>query len=167
MTPTTSAPAETPLNLVPGELHDRRASMDIVRRQRRITQRDEERAHLAWRERIAGFDRGLTRDGRGELLVLCVRARFAIPRERRERLAKTPFRIEARMRHRDRAHDQRMSAKAFDLEAESLERRAVPLERIGLGRPEVKRHRKQEPLRRVFPALERLHELLVQHPLVG
>src|SRR4051812_37884719 len=141
-----SAPPEASLNLVPGQLHDRRAAMDVVRRQRRIAQRDEQRAHLTRRQRVAGFDGRLARHRRCEPLMTRMCARLAITGERCERLAQTLLRIETRMRHRHGTNEQRVSAKAFDLEAEALEHLAMALERLGLVRPEMQRHREQKTL---------------------
>src|SRR6185436_8726146 len=94
------ASSEASLNLVPGELHDRRAAMDVVRGELRIAKRDEQRAHLARRERVARLDRRLARDRGGELLVARVRPGLAIARECAERVAQAALRIEARVRHR-------------------------------------------------------------------
>ena len=44
-----SATSETSLNLVPGQLHDRRPPVHVVGRQRRIAKRDIQRAHLTGR----------------------------------------------------------------------------------------------------------------------
>ena len=55
---------------------------------------------------------------------------------------------------------------ARDLESELLEPRPILLERLTLGGTEMKRHRKQQSLRRLVPSLERAHELIVQHALV-
>ena len=46
-----SAPAEASLNLVPGQMDDRRAPVHVVRGKGRVAQRDEQRAHLARRQR--------------------------------------------------------------------------------------------------------------------
>src|SRR6185503_7589529 len=97
--------AEASLNLVPRELHDRRAAMHVVRGKRRIAQRDEQRAHLSRRQRVARLDRRLARDRRGESFMARMRSRLAIAGERRERFAQTAFGIEAWMRHRHGPHD--------------------------------------------------------------
>ena len=93
-------------------------------------------------------------------------AGVAIAGERRQRLAQASLGIEARMRHRHAADEQRVSAEPLDLEAEPREHVAVRLERVALGGTEVQRQRKEQSLRRRLAALEHAHELLVQHALV-
>src|SRR3954464_14289569 len=65
----TSAPAETSFKLVPGDLHDRRATVHVVRGQRGIAERNEQSAHLAERQLLPCLDGCLARDGRGEMLM--------------------------------------------------------------------------------------------------
>src|ERR671921_2155917 len=69
-----SAPAKAALELIPRQMNDRRASMDVVRRKRRAREREEERAHLALRQHVSRLDRRLACHGRGELLVSGARA---------------------------------------------------------------------------------------------
>src|SRR5512133_2650231 len=90
----TSASPETSLNLVPRKLYDRGATVHVVRGERRIAESDVQRAHLAGRQRVSGFDRGFARDGGREPLVLCVRARLTIAGERCQRLPQTPLGVE-------------------------------------------------------------------------
>ena len=129
-------------------------------------ERDEERAHLARRENLARLDRRLARERRRETLVARGDARIAIAAQRIERLAQAARRVEARMRHRDAAHDERVPAEPLDLEAELREQLLMRLERLALGGPEMQRDRKEQPLRRRLALLERAHEALVQHALV-
>src|SRR6478672_7989206 len=64
-----SLAAKAPLELGPRELHDRRPAVDVVRRQLRLAERDEQRAHLAGGELVARLDRRLAGDGRREPFV--------------------------------------------------------------------------------------------------
>src|SRR5438093_93838 len=162
----TSTPAKTPLELVPGEVDNGGAAMHVVRGKTRRRERDEQRAHLGWRQRIPRLDRGLTRDRRSEPLVSRVGRGSTIAAERGERLAQAPFSVEARVRHRNAADEQRVAPKALELEAQTFEQGAVRLERVGLGGGEVKREGKQQPLRWCLAALEDAHEPLEEHALV-
>src|SRR5688572_26283170 len=54
-----SAAAETSLDLVPRQADDRGPPVHVVGGERRASERDEERAHLACGELVAGLDRGL------------------------------------------------------------------------------------------------------------
>src|SRR4051812_25113706 len=132
-----SASAKTSLELVPGEAHDCRATMHVVRGKSGCAQRDVERAHLRRREQVAGFDRRFTGDGGRKLLVLRRGGRLAVSGEGGEGLAQTALRVEARMRHRYAVHEQRVAAESLDLEAQSLEQRAIRLERFRLVRREM------------------------------
>src|SRR5688500_4694756 len=154
MTRTLSS-AKSAIELVPRELHDRGASVHVVRRETRRRERQEQRAHLARREDVAGLDGRLARDGRGEALVPGRGARHAVAGERIECLAKAAQGIEAWMRHRHAGDDQRVSTEHLDLEAEQLERLAVALERVALRRPQMQRRGKEQPLRGMATALER------------
>src|SRR5512132_674610 len=100
-----STPAESSLNLVPSELHDRRATVHVVRRQRRVAKRDVERAHLAGRQRVASLDRRFAGNGGRQSLVTRVRSRLAVAGQCGKRFTQTALGIEARMRHRYRAHE--------------------------------------------------------------
>src|SRR5438105_216284 len=100
------------------------------------------------------------------MLMLCCSAGDAITSQRIECLAQTSLRIEARMWHRNTAHDQRVAAEPFYLEAESREVFTVFLERVAFGRTKMQCDRKQQSLRRKISALECAHELLVQHSLM-
>jgi hypothetical protein len=156
-----SATAESSLNFVPRELHDRSSPMYVVRRQRRVAQRDEQRSHLCRRQRVASLDRGLAGNRRSEALVSRVCASFAIAGERRECLAETPFRIEARMWHGHSAHEERVTAESFDLETQSLEQLTISLERLALRWTEMQRHREQQALSRLLAMLERAYEFFI------
>ena len=148
-------------------MHDRRSTVDVVRGKRRVAQRDEERAHLARRQRVARLDRRLARDRRGEPLVL---------RAQRRRRDRRSAQSSVSRRHRSASKRgcgigtvwtmQRVAAESFDLESQPLEVLAIRVERFALGGTEVQRQRKQQSLRGRCPALERAHELLVQHALV-
>src|SRR4029079_3587181 len=142
----TSASAETAVKLVPGQLHDRRATVDVVRGKRRVAQRGEQGTHLRGRQRVAGLDRRLASDRGGESLMPLVHAGLAVAGNRRQRLAKAALRIEARMRHWNGAKDEGMSAEPLDLKPKPVEHFTIPLVRLGLGRPEMKRHRKEQTL---------------------
>src|SRR5450759_1408289 len=72
------SPAKAALYLVPREMNDCRAAVDVVRRQRRVPQRGEKRARLSLRELFTGLDCGLARDGRGEPFVFRRRAGNAV-----------------------------------------------------------------------------------------
>src|SRR5258708_10474839 len=143
MTATTSAPPEPPLKLFPGQLYDGRATVHVVRRQGRIAQSDEQRAHLARRELVARLDRRLARDRRRESLVPAHRGPRAVAGQGRERVAKTAFGVETRMRHRHRAHEQRITAESLDLEPKSAKQILLRLERLRLRRRQVQRHWKE------------------------
>src|ERR1051325_11882291 len=93
-----SATAEAALELIPGEIHDRRTTVSVVRRQLALAQRDEQRAHLVARETVAGFDGCFARHRRGEVLVSRSSGRRAISGQRRQRIAQTTLGVEAWMR---------------------------------------------------------------------
>src|SRR6185503_4934297 len=161
-----SAPSKAPLELIPRQIHDRAAAMHVMGWERRGRERDEEGAHLLRRERITRLDRGLARHRRRESLVSSMQSGRAIAAQRSERLAQTPLRIEARVRHGDAPHEKGVAAKALDLEAEPLEERAMRVESLRFRRAEMQRKWKEEPLRRRVAALQRSHEALVQHTFV-
>src|SRR5688500_11545200 len=137
------ASAKPALELVPGELHDRRAPVDVVGRQGRSAKGDEERAHLAKRENVSRLDGGLAGDGRGEPLVTRRGGRQAIPGQRIERIPQASLGVEPGMRHRHRMHDQCVAAELVDLESEAFHEVAIRLECLAFGRPEVQRERKE------------------------
>src|SRR6185503_13681750 len=64
------SPAKAALDLVPGEMNDRRATVDVVRREHCVAKRCEERPHLALRELLASLDGRFAGDGRRQPLVL-------------------------------------------------------------------------------------------------
>src|SRR5205085_1632668 len=64
------SPAKATLDFVPGEVDDRRASVDVVRRQSRVAQGREQRAHLSLRELFTRFYRRFAGDGGRQPLVL-------------------------------------------------------------------------------------------------
>src|SRR5678816_1510075 len=97
--------SEAALELIPGDLHDRRPAVDVVCGERGGRQTDVQRLHFRERERVTTLDRRFARDGRGETLVARGRAGDAITRQRIERVAQASQRIEARVRHRYRRHD--------------------------------------------------------------
>src|ERR1700674_260805 len=57
------------LDLVPGQQHDGRPSVHVVRWQRSTGQREIQRLHLRQRELITALDSRLARECRGELLM--------------------------------------------------------------------------------------------------
>ena len=61
----------------------------------------------------------------------------AVPGERVERVAQAALRVEARVRHGDCVHDQRVPAEAVDLEADAREEVAVLVERLALDQGEA------------------------------
>src|SRR6478672_325530 len=73
-----SATSKAAVELIPRQLDDGCAAMHVVRGQRGVAQRDEQRAHLARRELVPGFDRCLARDGGSETLVPRRRAGMTI-----------------------------------------------------------------------------------------
>src|SRR5690242_4231613 len=148
-----SASTKAALDLVPGEMHDRRAAVDVVRRERRGGEGDVQRAHLTERERIASLDGGLAGERRREMLVARGGRRVSTPCERVERFAQAARRIEAGVRHGDAAHDERMSTEALDLEAQPLEEIAMLLEGVSLRGSQMQRDRKEQPLRGRLTAL--------------
>src|SRR5437868_6631903 len=80
--PVVSAPTEATLELIPREVHDGGTAVNVVRRQRAVAQRDEQRAHLRLRQRVAGLDGRLARNRRGQLLVPGRDRRLAVARQR-------------------------------------------------------------------------------------
>src|SRR2546423_5526871 len=159
--------AKATLDLVPCEVNYRRASVDVVCRQGGVPERCEERAHLRLRQLFTCFDSRFASDRSGETLMLGRRPGDSVTGEGVECLPQAPLGVEPRMRHRYRVHDQGVSTEAFNLETQSLEVFAVGVERLPLRRAEMKSEWKQEPLRRCRSTFEVMHELLVQHPLVG
>src|SRR3954467_8637816 len=129
--------AKAPLDFVPGEMDDRRTSVDIVRRQSRVAQRREQRAHLSLGEVFSSLDRRLAGDGRRQPLVLGGGAGDPVSGQRIQRFPQTTLGIESRMRHRYRIHDQSVAAESFDLEAEPLEIFAIGVEGFTLGGPQM------------------------------
>src|SRR6478672_5188866 len=136
-------------------------------RQLRVAKRSEQRAHLRCRQLLACLDCGFARNGRGEMLVAGSGSRNPVASKRIQRLTQAPLGVESAMRHRNRAHDERVSTKPFDLEAKLLEILAVRFERVALRGPEMKRYRKKQSLRRRISAFKRVHEFLVQHALMS
>ena len=108
-----------------------------MRGKARVSERDEERSHLAGGEFVAGFDRGLARHRGRESLVASVRSAVAIPAQRCQRLSQAPFGVESRMRHWHAVDEKRVSTETLDLEAELRERFAMRLECVSLDWREV------------------------------
>src|SRR5688500_17208695 len=129
----TLLPSEAPFELIPGDLHDRRSTVHVVRGKRSRRERDEQGPHLAGRQGVAGLDGRLARHRRGQALVACGGAGQPVARECVECFANAPERIEAGMRHGDSRYDERMTAERLDLEPQSLQQLAVRLERVGFG----------------------------------
>src|SRR6266550_1267909 len=160
------SPAKAPLYFVPGEMNDRRATVNVVRRQSRVAQCREQRAHLSLRQLVAGLDRGFTRHSRGEAFVLRRCTGDTIARQRIQSFAQATLGVEPRVRHWNCVDDQSVSAKSLDLKSQSLEIFAILVEGFPLSRAEVKCQWQQQPLRRSCSTLERANELLVQHSFV-
>src|SRR6476469_5404918 len=165
MTRTLLSP-ETPIELIPGDLHDRGSPVHIVGGQRGVGETDVERLHLGGRQEVAAIDGGLARDGRRETLVARRGAGHAVAGERVERITETAQRVEPRVWHRHGRHDNRVPPERLDLETELRERVAVRLERIALCWSEMKRGRKKEPLRWRGAAFQHVHELFEEDALV-
>src|SRR5438309_3860673 len=89
-----SSTAKAALELVPGEMHDRRAAMDVARGQLRSGKGDEQRAHLAGGHDITRLDCRLARDGRGQALMTGRGGRLSISGERRKRFTETTLGVE-------------------------------------------------------------------------
>src|SRR4029453_1953336 len=123
---------EAAIELIPRDLHDRRSAVHVVRWQGGAGETHVERLHLSGRQDVTGLDRRLAGDRRGESLVPRCRARHAIARERIERIAQAPQRIEPRMRHRHGRHYDRVASEWLDLEAQLRERVTVRLEGVAL-----------------------------------
>src|SRR4051812_20145015 len=64
-----SAPTKAPFELIPRQMNDGGPAVHVVRGQLAVAQRDEQRAHLLLRHRVACFDCGLARHGGGEVLM--------------------------------------------------------------------------------------------------
>src|ERR1035437_1434119 len=137
-----SAPAEASLELIPADLDDSTPPMHVVRGERRARERDVERAHLRWRERVSRLDRRLARDGRREALVPRETTAEAVAGQRCQRVAQASFRIEPLVRHRHAVDEQCVPSESLDLETETREQVAMLLESLGLRRGEVEGHRK-------------------------
>src|SRR5512141_946126 len=90
--------AKPTIQLVPRQLHDRRAAMHVVRGKLRVTQRCEQRSHLALRKHFPALDRRFAGNRRREMLMPRRGARNAITGQRVESLSQTAFRIESPMR---------------------------------------------------------------------
>src|SRR5512147_1467538 len=129
--------AKSAIQLVPRQLHDRRATVHVVRRKLCVTQRGEQRSHLALRKHFPALDRRFACNGRSEMLMTRRGARNAITGQRVERISQAAFGIESPMRHRHCVDDQRVASESLDLEAKLLEVLAICLERISHGRAEM------------------------------
>src|SRR5437867_2448965 len=161
-----STSSESALELIPRKLHDGGPTVDVVRRQFTVAERGEQRPHFLRRERVAGFDRRLACNGRGELLMARSPGRRAVAGERRQGVAETTLGVEAWMRHWYRVNDHGLSSELTELIPETLQQLAVRIERFGFVGRQLKRERKQQSLRWAGSALERGHELLVEDALV-
>src|SRR4030081_3567467 len=91
----------------------------------------------------------------------------AISREGIQCLPQAALGVKPRMRHGHGVHNQPVPPESLDLESESLEIFSIGVKRLAFCRTEVEREWKQKPLRRCGTALERVHELFIQHALVG
>src|SRR2546423_713277 len=158
--------AKTPLDLVPGEMNYRRASVHVVCWQSGVSQRREQRSHLTLRQLVTGFDRRLARDCCGETLVLGGRPCDAVSSQRIERFPQAFLGVEARMRHWNGIHNQSVPTETFDLEADPLEVIAIRIERLALCRSEEQRERQQESLCWGRAAFKGAHKLLVEDALM-
>src|SRR5258708_38991936 len=145
--------AKATLELGPGELHDRGPTVDVVRWQSSLGERNEEGPHFTLRQLVTRLDGRLACDRRRESFMTRVCRGVAVTGQRRERFTQRPRRVEARVWHRHTVHEQRTAAKAFHLESQRGEQRAIGLERFALRRREVQRKREQQALRRRLSAL--------------
>src|SRR5919108_4883718 len=113
-----SVSAKPAVDLVPREMNDRGSTVHVVRWKHGRSERRVERAHLVGRERVARLDCRFACDGRCKSLVSLRVASEPVASERIESFAQTPLSVEARMRHRHGANDERVTAEPFDLKAE-------------------------------------------------
>src|SRR5438128_4273197 len=88
--------AKATLELGPGELHDRGATMHVMRRQCRSPEGNEERAHLGLRQVVARLDGSLARHRSGEFFMTRVSRALAITSQRSERLSQAALGVESR-----------------------------------------------------------------------
>ena len=163
----TLSPAEAPLNFLPGEMHDNRSAVDVVRGELRPGECHKKRAHLGLAELIASFDCRFARDSCRKALVLCATAGAAISSQCRQCVAQTTLGIEARMRHWHRSDQECVSSKSLGLKTELLENRPVLLKRFRFGWTQMQRERKEKTLPRRITALQRAHEFLEENTLVS
>src|SRR5258706_5415921 len=95
----TLSPAKAPVELVPRELHDCRTTVNVVRREIRVSKRREQRPHFRERQRLASLDCRFARNGCREMLVTCCRTGNTVTRQRVERFAQTSLGVEPCVRH--------------------------------------------------------------------
>src|SRR5260221_971818 len=157
--------AKATLELGPGELHDRGPPLDVVRRQSRLCERNEEGPHFALREFVTRLDGPLSCDRRRDSFMTRVCRGVAVSGQRRKRFTQTPLRVEAQVWHRHTVHEQRTAAETFHFEPQGGEQRAIGLERFDFRRCEMQRKRRQQALRRRLSALDHAHEPLVKNAL--
>src|SRR4029079_10411236 len=158
--------AKAALDFFPGEMDYRRATVNVMGGKSGIAQCSKQRAHFTLRQLFSRLDSGFARNRAREPFVPGGSARDAIPGQRVESLSQTTLGVEAWMRHRHGVDDQRVSTKTLDLEPETLEIVAICVKCLALGRPEMQRQWEKQSLRRRRAALERTHELFIQHALV-
>src|SRR5687767_558574 len=77
-----SAPAESPVEFIPGEPNDSRAAVHVMRRKGGRDERAEQRLHLVRRQWLAGFHRRFTRHGGDEEFMTRVSRGAAISAQR-------------------------------------------------------------------------------------
>src|SRR5260221_11797344 len=99
--------AKATLELGPGELHDRGPPVDVVRRQSRLGERNEEGPHLALRELVTRIDARLACDRRREPFMTRASPAVAVSGQRRKRFTQTPLRVEAQVWHQHTVHEPR------------------------------------------------------------
>src|SRR5438094_3335283 len=110
-----STPPKPPLQLIPGQLHDRRPPVHVVRRERRRQEPAHELAHLLDLEPLACLDRCPTGEAGREALESVGPAAEAAAREIRYQLLEAARRVKPRVRVGSRVHDHGPPGKRLDL----------------------------------------------------
>src|SRR2546427_5217397 len=133
--PTTTGtlpPAKPALQLLAGQLYDRRAPMHVVRRKVGREQPEEQLAHLALVEPLARLDRGPAGVSCGEALEPVGPAAEPPARQVRHQLPEAGAGIELRVRRRHRVQHHRAPAERLGLEPDPAELLVVALDGVEL-----------------------------------
>src|SRR6478735_10646985 len=121
----TLPPTKPPLQLLAGQLHDRRAPVHIVRRKLRGEQPEEQLPHLALAEPVPRLDRRAARVSGREALEAVGPATEAPAGEVGHQLAEAGARVEPRVWRRHGVEDDRAAAERVGLESDLPERLGV------------------------------------------